>query len=87
VLLSGTIEENIAYGKPTATMAEIREAAAAANAHDFITSLPDGYQTQVRCGVLHSRQLSGGGGIFSDGVSVMTPMPSVTTRDASCTYQ
>lgn len=45
--MSGTIRENIAYGKPHATEMEIFEAAVAANAHDFITTLPDGYDTHV----------------------------------------
>jgi ATP-binding cassette subfamily B protein/subfamily B ATP-binding cassette protein MsbA len=40
-----TIGENIAYGRPHATLAEIEAAARAANAHEFIAELPDGYQT------------------------------------------
>ncbi len=47
VLFSTTIAENIAYARPNATEQEIVEAAKAANAHDFIVGLPDGYQTQV----------------------------------------
>lgn len=47
VLFSTTIAENIAYGRPDATSAEIEAAARAANAHDFIAALPDGYATQV----------------------------------------
>jgi len=46
-LFSGTIAENIAYGKPDATPEEIMRAAKAANAHDFIMKFPDGYDTQV----------------------------------------
>jgi ATP-binding cassette subfamily B protein/subfamily B ATP-binding cassette protein MsbA len=42
-----TIAENIAYGRPDATREEIIEAARDANAHDFITRLPKGYDTQV----------------------------------------
>src|SRR5262249_47192814 len=47
VLFSATIAENIAYGRPTATEAEVVAAARAANAHEFITGLPDGYETLV----------------------------------------
>lgn len=43
----GTIGENIAYGKPDATMSEIIEAAKKAKIHDFIESLPEGYNTMV----------------------------------------
>jgi ATP-binding cassette subfamily B protein len=46
-LFSRTIAENIAFGKPGATQAEIEEAARAAQAHEFIASFPDGYQTIV----------------------------------------
>lgn len=45
VLFSGTIRENIAYGRPQATDEEIVAAARAAQAHDFIMALPDGYNT------------------------------------------
>ena len=46
-LFGGTIRENIAYGKPGATDQEIMEAAKKANIHEFIMSLPDGYETFV----------------------------------------
>jgi ATP-binding cassette subfamily B multidrug efflux pump len=46
-LFSGSIRENIAFGKPEASQAEIEEAAQAAQAHDFIMSFPDGYDTHV----------------------------------------
>ncbi len=46
-LFSGTIAENIAYGKPGATAEEVMVASRAANAHDFIMKLPDSYDTQV----------------------------------------
>ncbi|WP_418827856.1 ABC transporter ATP-binding protein [Paratractidigestivibacter sp.] len=46
-LFDGTIGENIAYGKPGATAAEIEEAARRANIADFIASLPNGYDTEV----------------------------------------
>jgi ATP-binding cassette subfamily B protein len=47
VLFGGTIRENIAYGRPDATEEEITAAAEAAEAHDFIMSFPDGYDTAV----------------------------------------
>ncbi len=56
-LFDGTIGENIAYGRPGASPEEIAEAARRANIHDFIASLPDGYDTVV--GERGSR-LSGG---------------------------
>ena len=46
-LFATTIIENILYGKPDATMAEVEAAASAANAHSFIALLPNGYNTQV----------------------------------------
>lgn len=46
-LFCGTIRENIAYGKPGASMEEIEDAARKANIHDFIMSLPDGYDSFV----------------------------------------
>ena len=46
-LVCGTIKENIAYGKPGASMEEIEDAAKKANIHDFIMSLPDGYDSFV----------------------------------------
>ena len=46
-LFSGTIAENISYGKPGASFKEIMGAAQAANAHNFIVAKPDGYDTQV----------------------------------------
>ena len=47
VLLHSSISENIAYGRSTATFEEIVTASKAANAHDFIIELPDGYDTVV----------------------------------------
>ncbi len=47
ILFSTTIRDNIAYGRPDAGQREIEEAARAANAHDFITALPNGYDSQV----------------------------------------
>ena len=46
-LFSGSVFENIAYGKPGATLAEVTEAAKMAGAHEFIMSLPQGYDTYV----------------------------------------
>ncbi len=46
-LFGGSIKENIAYGKPDASMDEIIQAAKNANIHDFIMDLPDGYDTFV----------------------------------------
>ncbi len=46
-LFAGTIYDNIAYGKPGATREEVIEAAKNANAHDFIMSLEDGYDTDI----------------------------------------
>lgn len=46
-LFVGTVRDNIAYGKTGATFEEIVQAAKAANAHDFIMSLPDGYDTDI----------------------------------------
>ncbi len=46
-LFSGTIRENIAFGKPDATLEEVQAAAKSAAAHDFIMSFPDGYDTHV----------------------------------------
>ena len=47
VLFGGTVRDNIRYGRLDATDDEIEAAARAANAHDFITALPDGYETLV----------------------------------------
>jgi subfamily B ATP-binding cassette protein MsbA len=47
VLFRGTVAENIAYGRPTASAREIAEAAQLANAHEFIQQMPEGYQTLV----------------------------------------
>ena len=46
-LRAGTVRENIAYGKPDATMDEVIAAARAAHAHSFIRRLPDGYDTVI----------------------------------------
>ena len=56
-LFAGSVADNLRYGRPDATVAEIEAAARRANAHDFIAALPDGYDTDIgQRGVL----LSGG---------------------------
>jgi len=57
VLFACSIKENIAYGSPDASMEQIVEAAKMANAHDFVMSFPDGYDTKVGD---KGAQLSGG---------------------------
>ncbi|SHE04374.1 Lipid A export ATP-binding/permease protein MsbA [Staphylococcus argenteus] len=47
ILFSDTVKENILLGRPTATDAEVVDAAKMANAHDFIMNLPNGYDTEV----------------------------------------
>ncbi|MGW3039146.1 ABC transporter ATP-binding protein [Kitasatospora sp. NPDC001159] len=47
-LFSGTVAENIAIGRPGATRAEVEQAARDIGAHEFITALPDGFDTDVR---------------------------------------
>jgi ATP-binding cassette subfamily B protein len=57
VLFAGSVAANIAYGRPSATRAEVEAAARAANAHDFIMDLPGGYEHRV---AEAGRGLSGG---------------------------
>jgi ATP-binding cassette subfamily B protein len=47
ILFSGTVAENIAFGDPQATLDEIKAAATVANVHEFITTLPQGYDTPL----------------------------------------
>ena len=56
-LFGGTVRENIAYGRPGASDAEVERAARRANVHDFIVGLPDGYDT---CVGERGARLSGG---------------------------
>lgn len=56
-LFSGTVAENIAYGQPGASIEAIEAAARAAQAHDFIMSMPEGYQSRVEA---RGANLSGG---------------------------
>lgn len=48
ILFATSIKENILFGKEGASVDDVVEAAKGANAHDFISKLPDGYETQVR---------------------------------------
>ena len=57
LVLDATVFENIAYGSPLATREDVERAARAADAHDFILQLPDGYDTRVG---QRGRRLSGG---------------------------
>ncbi len=57
VLFDDTIANNIAYGAPTATMERIQAAARAAHAHDFVSALPEGYETRIG---ERGQRLSGG---------------------------
>jgi ATP-binding cassette, subfamily B, bacterial len=57
LILAGTVRENIAYGRPGATSDEVVAAARAADAHEFIRELPEGYETELGHG---GRRLSGG---------------------------
>jgi subfamily B ATP-binding cassette protein MsbA len=57
ILFSGTILENLLFGKPGATKKEVRNAAIRANAHDFIMNLAEGYRTEIGEGGV---KLSGG---------------------------
>jgi len=47
VLFSGSIADNIRYGRPEASLEEVQEAARMAQAHDFISSFPEGYDTEL----------------------------------------
>ena len=57
VLFSGTVRDNIRYGRPDASQEEVEAAARAAQAHDFIVGLPDGYDTHIEA---RGTNLSGG---------------------------
>ncbi|MEV8631719.1 ABC transporter ATP-binding protein [Streptosporangium sp. NPDC051023] len=56
-LFTGSVADNIRFGRPGATMAEVVEAARAIGAHDFVSTLPEGYETQVG---KHGGRLSAG---------------------------
>ena len=57
ILFSGTVRENIAYGRPSATMDDVMAAAQAAQAHEFIQTMPQGYDSVIEAG---GANLSGG---------------------------
>src|SRR3712207_9137760 len=57
LVFDGTVRDNIAYGRPDASEADIEKAARAADAHEFIAALPEGYATVVG---QRGRLLSGG---------------------------
>ena len=57
LLFGGTVRENIAYGRPDAALDEVIAAAKAAQAHDFIMAMPEGYDGTVEA---HGANLSGG---------------------------
>jgi len=57
LVFEGTVAENIAYGRAGATAADVERAARAADAHDFVAALPDGYETRIG---ERGRRLSGG---------------------------
>ncbi|GAA1933269.1 ABC transporter ATP-binding protein [Nocardioides hwasunensis] len=57
LLVDGSVLDNIAFGRPTATRAEVEQAAREADAHDFIEAMPEGYDTPVG---ERGRRLSGG---------------------------
>ena len=70
-LFSGTIEENIRYGKLNATEEEIIAAAKLVDAHEFISAMPDGYQTQV----------GEGGGLLSTGQKQLVSFARTLVRN------
>ena len=77
-LFCGSIKENIAYGKPGASMEEIEDAARKANIHDFIMELPDGYDTFVG---ERGTRLSGGQKQRISNARVFLKNPSILILD------
>jgi ABC-type multidrug transport system fused ATPase/permease subunit len=61
VILGGTVRENLLYGCPDASEKQLLEASEAANAHEFISALPNGYDTTLTCvsgDIFRHRQLA-----------------------------
>ena len=84
-LFSGTIADNIRLGTPDASDAEVEAAARAAQCHDFIMTLPDGYQTAVG---ERGATLSGGERqriTIARAILQNRPIPSLTKRPPSPT--
>lgn len=89
-LFSGTIRENIRYGRLSATDAEVEEAAKLVNAHDFICKLPKGYDTEVGEGAVcsppaksSSSPLPGPSWPIQPSSSWMKPPPPLTPKRSS----
>ena len=80
VLFSTTIRENIAYGRPGASAAEIEQAAEDASAHEFIAELPDGYETQVGRAACGSRGASASASVSRAPSSATRRCSSSTSR-------
>ena len=76
LLFDGTVRDNIGYGRHGATEVDIIRAAVAADAHDFITALPEGYDTRIGEEV--------GGCRVAKGNDLRSPAPCCATRRYCC---